>query len=229
ISAVGWLPFLPSWFWERLARPWNRVPKPRFSLPRSRYADALWNVLLQLKPSPIRTQPHRLMQVVAGFFLLYVFLWNLRELDRKRYERLLPDSLNWIGELTRLDQNWGMFAPNPLAEHGWLVIPAELKDGSEIDLMQEVSPVSWEKPPLISATYKDDRWRRYLMNLCAAQYEGFRFYYVQYLYRQWSQVFTGDRQIRRISIYFMQQRALPGYKLSPWERIPLYVADFPTN
>ena len=49
------------------------------------------------------------------------------------------------------------FDPNPPR--------GEVGDGTEVDLFNDGAPVTWEKPALVSATYKDDRWRKYLVNL----------------------------------------------------------------
>jgi hypothetical protein len=37
------------------------------------------------------------------------------------------------------------------------VIPGKLKNGAEVDLFRGGSPVSWEKPDVVSAEYPDHR------------------------------------------------------------------------
>ena len=41
-------------------------------------------------------------------------------------------------------------------------------------------PLQWEKPPLVSATYKTQRWRKYLDNLTTEQHGMHRIWSTNY-------------------------------------------------
>jgi predicted DCC family thiol-disulfide oxidoreductase YuxK/uncharacterized membrane protein YphA (DoxX/SURF4 family) len=46
-----------------------------------------------------------------------------------------PEPFLRIVQFASLDQRWNMFAPDPMGADGWLVAPARLADGTEIDLL----------------------------------------------------------------------------------------------
>ncbi len=242
--AGAWVIFLPGWFWDSLAKltaRWRRKPgglpmpqslptaprrlharKQPVSLPKpkSRLALPLW-----LRPRTIRLTPHWTLEIIAGFFLVYILGWNIRTLYTGPV-KWFPRSLNWIGEITRVDQQWDMFSPDVPTSHGWLVAPAWLNDKTELDLLNEVEPINWSQPALISATYFDDRWRKYLTELCRDQNTGHRYYFAQYLRRRWNRNMPPERHVHAISLIYMRQLALPNYRLSEREPVMLCGYEF---
>lgn len=178
ICAVAWLVFIPGWFWDKIAK-WKKeesVYEPKISL---------WN------------------QGLALFFIGYIFLWNIGTL--RPSSSFLPEKAKTIGLLTRTDQYWNMFSPYPLKEDGWFVIPAQLRDGSKVDLFTNGGVVSFEKPSqLIVDTYKSDRFRSYMMNLFLGEdNETHLLYYGRYLTREWNQTHSYEKQVLSFNIYFM--------------------------
>lgn len=65
------------------------------------------------------------------------------------------------GRSTSLMQNWTLFAPHPFLEDGWFIMEGSTEDGTRIDLMRDGQPVSYAKPLLVSAQFKNQRWRRW--------------------------------------------------------------------
>jgi hypothetical protein len=178
LCAVAWLVFIPSWFWDRL-------------LKKGEYSPAPW------KASWISN-------LLASFFLLYVFVWNISTLEFS-WLRLSPP-LEPIGTLLALDQTWNMFAPSPITLDGWYVIPGHLRNGKEVNLFTDGGPISWEKPASVAATYKNDRWRSYLMNIVLEE-EG-QFYlpfYAEYLCRNWNENHPSDQQLLSLDIFYMMK------------------------
>jgi predicted DCC family thiol-disulfide oxidoreductase YuxK len=155
--------------------------------------------------------------VLVIVLLAYVFVWNLTTL-RGRSLRL-GERQRLIGEILGLEQSWDMFAPYPLKEDGWYVIPGKLKNGTEVDLFREGKPVSWAKPQLVSATFKNFRWRKYMMNLWRPYYKNQRVYYAQYLCRDWNARHQGTSQLAELEIYFMLEITLPDYEYSTPQKI----------
>jgi hypothetical protein len=180
VCALAWILFLPSSFWNRLCAG---VVQPVWRAGRASNAAAL-------------------------FFLGYVFLWNLRTLGLS--VPLLTGPVHAVGPYLRIDQCWNMFAPHPLLEDGWYVIPAQLRDGTEVNLFaggqpgSALQPVSWAKPPCLSATYKNDRWRSYLMNLMIEE-EGRQHmvHYTHYLAREWNATHPPHQQLAVLDLAFM--------------------------
>src|SRR6185436_11461475 len=119
----------------------------------------------------------------------------------------------------RLDQIWNMFAPKPLTDDGWYVIPAWLQNGTEVDLMTGTGPVHWEKPTLVYVTYRNQRWRKYLMNIWKSDSASHRPYFGRYLCRSWNAVHQGEEMLQNLEIYFMKEETLPGGKVAPPEKV----------
>jgi hypothetical protein len=121
----------------------------------------------------------------------------------------MPPEFRWYGVAFRVDQIWDMFAPNPLRDDGWYVIDATQKNGKHIDLMRNGRPISYERPSAdeIYAQYKNERWRKYMMNLYAAQYQPYRLFYGRYLCREWNQALGKSKNdpdaVDTFQIYFL--------------------------
>jgi hypothetical protein len=162
--------------------------------------------------------------LLALLFLLYVLCWNLTTVSVLTMpERLLP-----VGPFLGLDQSWGMFAPSPSKEDGWFVIPGTLRDGQQTDLMSVtrddygMHEVSWEKPQDVNATYKNERWRKYLENIYGDEYAGQRLYLGQYICRQWNARHTGAEQLTTFKITYMLEITLPNYQRSAPQEVVLW-------
>jgi hypothetical protein len=202
VCAVAWLALLPTWFWERrwvvntnrwlqarLAATWPEyVPCPAPASPNH--------------PVPV-TAPTT-MNILAGFFLVYVFLWNVRTLIPEESRPSLPQQVEMVGDLFGVGQFWNMFAPAPLREDGWYVIEGELQDGTRVDLFRDGASVVWEKPELVSALYQSERWRKYMMNLWSEECVPERTHYLQYLRRDWDARHRDVlRKLKTIKMYYM--------------------------
>lgn len=179
ICIVAWIVFIPGLFWDSILK------KNKNHLNSLIIWKANW-----------------FSNLLASLFLIYVFLWNISTLGFSwPYFSPPPSS---IGALFAIDQKWDMFAPIPIRLDGWYVIPGQLKDGTEVDLFKDGQPVSWKKPPLLSATYKNDRWRSYMMNLILE--EDGEYYlpsYAHYLCKQWNDNHSPDKQLLSFDIFFM--------------------------
>lgn len=151
-----------------------------------------------------------LTSALAAFFLAYVLWWNLGTVSSRV---AMPDRFRWIGVATRTDQEWDMFAPYPLLDDGWYVIRGVLQNGKEVDVFRDGAPVSFAKPSsrAIAAQYKDERWRKYLMNLYLAVNSDYRLYYGRYLCRKWNAGKAADdpTQLITFDIYFMIRTNVP--------------------
>jgi len=139
-------------------------------------------------------------------------LWNVRTLDHQRVRTIFPEGVNGIGETLGLDQMWGMFAPYPLRDDGWYVVVGTLADGRQVDLFRDGREVSWQKPELVSAMYKNERWRKYLMNLWRKDHASHRLLYARYLARDWNSRHSAGEQVQRVELYFMLKVTQPNYQ-----------------
>jgi len=225
VCIAGWLVFVPGPVWDTLERRlgprlsrWRSAVSPRIAAFVSRQVE-------EIERRPIALRSSMEGNVFAAFFLVYIFLWNLRTCDFDTFAHIFPRSLNGVGEAARVDQYWNLFAPYPSLEHGWYVADAHLRDGSEVDLLTG-KPVTWDRPALVSATYRNERWRKYLMNLWTGQFANYRPYYAQYLHRVWNDRHPPARQLARLQIVFVLETALPQYRLAPQKRVKLWTQDW---
>ncbi|MBX7211847.1 MAG: HTTM domain-containing protein [Verrucomicrobiaceae bacterium] len=204
LMMVAWLPFVPSEFWNFVAKP----PRERVSGPHDGARDG-WML-------------HGAVHAFVLFCLAYVVLWNLRTTDREKWERWLPMWANSFGHLLRIDQNWALFAPRPLTEDGWLVLEAGLRDGSTVDLIRDGRPLSFDKPARISAEYPDCKWQKLEMNLYLAQYAAVRAPFGAWHATRWNAVHSPGLQVESWTLIYMRELTLPhGFAVTP-QRVELW-------
>ena len=150
--------------------------------------------------------------------MLYVLLWNIGTLPQAPFG--IPQAASAPGLSLGLEQKWDMFAPEPLKDDGWFVIPGQLSDGTEIDLLTG-DDTSWDKPPLVSATHWSDRWQKYMRNLWEREHAWNRLHFAAYLCERWNREAPPDRRVESLELYFMLETTpLPGEQPS-LERVNL--------
>jgi hypothetical protein len=207
ICSVAWLVFLPAPFWDWAEKRLRTVrARVGISLKSHFQADAQPRPALGARRRPLAAA---IGNTFAVFFLIYVFLWNLRTADHRRFDKYLPKSMEWIGWISGTAQVWDMFSPGPLMEGGWFVMPAQLANGKEVDIFRHGAGVSWEKPALVSRMYKNDRWRKYLVLIAAASNTDLRPPLGGYLRRQWNTTHSNAERIASLQIILMEQDTLP--------------------
>jgi hypothetical protein len=162
------------------------------------------------------------VQAAAAFLLLYILCWNLRSISPRRFSPWFPASWNWIAEVTRLDQKWNMFSPYPARNDGWHVVPARLRDGTEVDLFAGGRPMTWEKPSRVAQLYKNHRWWKLMTSLRMSDRSGCRRYYGEYLCRQWNTAHTDRKQVESLRLCFVEEWTLPEAKTAPLKRVWLW-------
>lgn len=167
------------------------------------------------KASPTRKEKRgkQIKNTTIGILLVYIVLWNV---DTIPGHSVLPQKYEWIGWTMRLDQKFNMFAPVPLTEDGWYVMPGKLADGDTIDIYTG-KPLTYQKPTLVSETYKDQRWQKYLMNLWLRDYNAYRSAYGKYLCRQWNSTHSGGAVLQSFDIIFMLEKTGPRHTTFPIE------------
>jgi hypothetical protein len=105
----------------------------------------------------------RSMQIVCGFFLVYVTLQNLAfAVEQKTSIRF--DALQRIGRATMTIQKFHMFAEPPLFSP-WFEYPAQLKNGDRADLFSPRHKSVGEKPESVYRYMRSQTFRRLHWNL----------------------------------------------------------------
>jgi hypothetical protein len=205
------LVLLPAWFWERPARKLTA------------FMDKRWGTTWK-EPAPYgeesawRWFPR---EFVYYALILYTLLWNLgNENCTPRWR--LPASTHWLAQVLRIDQRWNMFSPGPLTEDGWFVIEGRRRDGTTVDMLNGGDKVSWEKPPWIADTFKNERWRKYMMNLWMSDNSRYRLPFGQYLSRKFNQAGRGPRELTEFKIYYMKEITNPDGSEQPPEKVMIW-------
>ncbi len=177
ICAVAWLALLPSTVWEGLGRCSARSRLYGVCVELLRAANTPQRPR-EPSSSKRRSAPlacaltPRWVNPVAGVFLLFIFLLNVRSLPEFRHSGLaaMLQPFEFVAKGLRVSQDWIMFAPNPQVEAGWFVMRGELGDGSEVDLYRAIVldrdvGIDWSEPVLVSAMYPTQRWRKCLLQM----------------------------------------------------------------
>jgi hypothetical protein len=227
IGALAWVVLLPGWFWTHFFRLAARLPRPRVPAFLTALVVRATPWQSRLHPQSVSTHLPRAAQAVALFFLFYVVCWNVRMTNFPRFLPLFPVTWNWVGEIVRMDQSWELFAPDPMKTQGWMVVPAILQDGEEVDLKTQDAHVTWDPPPLISTTYYNERWRKYLMNLSDTTEQSHRLTYAAYLGNRWNNTHPAFQRVKSVRIVLVRSQTLPGSRYSDPEQVELFKGEYP--
>ena len=236
LAAFCMVCFLPGWFWDkatRWRRPlYGRVRRVLYALranlrprvparPSGEHPSLEGTAVGSEKPVTLRSS--LAANLLAFLLVLYALLWNITTVSEIR----MPERLTPLGNLLGVVQIWNMFAPFPIKDDGWYVIPGTLQGGREVDLagvlrddfsMQEVS---WEKPQNVPGTFKNEHWRKYLE--VARQHHMDQHQYLgRYLCREWNAHHTGSEQLTDFEIVYVEEWTLPDYAYSTPEKKVLW-------
>ncbi len=165
-------------------------------------------------------------QIVVAVLVALVLLWNLSTI--RWVPQQTQPALSPVLRLLRIDQLWNMFAPFPLKDDGWMVIPGRLADGSEIDLLhpQRGAP-SFQKPALYSQDPDNIRWLTYRGRLWETPFQRHRAYYGKYLCRSWNLPLAGraelqSKRLMTMKIIYMLERTPPPGQQATVEQVVLW-------
>ncbi len=165
-------------------------------------------------------RPSLWASLFVAFCLAWVFLWNVSTVTAFS----IPRPARVVGSLLRLDQEWRLFAPSPYKDDGWYVIPGTLRDGTQSDMLAVTRgdlthhPVTWEKPPMVSRTFEDHRWSRYLRVLRTPRHRNQRAELGRFICREWNSGHSGSEPLDSLQIYYMLETTQPDYRTAPSER-----------
>ena len=180
VCLIAWVPFLPTAFWNWVDLRLPRSIRGRY-ISSSPYHECVYYVYGTVQVT---------IQCGLALLLSYVIVWNLRETWPRQCGLMKPPALLPVMLSLRLDQSWGMFAPYPLRDDGWFVMPGTLANGREVDLWSPDKPLTDDKPD-VAAFYPNERWRKYLFNLWLKQYSAGRPPFLKWLRRRW------DREVAK--------------------------------
>lgn len=187
------------------------------------------NLTKPLKFRPLDVRPSLVLNIVTLLLLIYTSLWNLKSFveqtvarrnvqkndwisySNKLFNKKTFQSLDILSYATRLDQSWSIFAPSPPRDDGWYVIIGKLKDGSEVNILRENSPINWEKTSMQdrNSLYRNMQWRTYFINLNRGIGKKLYPFYVAYLCQDWNSRHQNEKQLASLTVYFISERTVP--------------------
>jgi len=191
-----WALFLPSEFWQQLEK--------RF--PRLRPAE-------KLERGPAQKWQQCAHQLAGAFVFLTIFFWNLSTL--KGPLKVQIPFWTTVARWSHLYQEWNMFAPFPKQENLWLEMPAELEDGTTVELLTGDKDVLSSKEHVFPGVVPHEHWRKFYMNL--ADNEKLAKHYAGAWCRMWNRdEAEGGRRpkLRRFSINVFHHVIQPNYTRS---------------
>ncbi len=160
ICMAAWLLVLPSSFWDRLGT--SSVGDGLCRLVRGRL---VWlRRLASRLPADTRAKQTGLVATLLSVVVLvYMLSANMltAHVMSEGYYNSFYSYLEPAGDALRIVQRWNMFSPAPPIRDGWYVVEGRYDGGETRDLFRGAE-LSWERPADIAATYKNERWRKYL-------------------------------------------------------------------
>jgi hypothetical protein len=88
---------------------------------------------------------------------------------------------------------------------------ATLGDGRKIDLLRDGAPVSYFKPELVSAQFRNQRWRRWYQNMWKRYNPRHVPHFLGWEVRRWNAKHPQEEQILEARLIFVEEMTqLPG-------------------
>jgi len=164
-------------------------------------------------------------EAFVSAILLYCIWWNFT--GANFLVPPMPAGSRWIGDLLRVDQHWGMFAPVVFKDDGWYVLEGKTARGQTIDLNQQGKAADYSKPASVVSLFKNDRWRKYSENYLFIHNGYMRPYYCNYLVRRWNEAHP-QQPIKELQVIYMKEPSLPDYRLPvPTKEVLCSCANLP--
>jgi Vitamin K-dependent gamma-carboxylase len=198
VCATAWVAFMPGFFWQWLGRYFHSLKPYLENDPKKSKKGTI--------KSPFKSKSYGWDYAVCVIIIscfIDILAWNLASLFGETGLRWMNDH-DVIGYNLGLRQEWNMYAPRPRTIHGWLIVPADLADGTQVDLITG-QQVSTTKPCDIGAYMGDDHWRRYLSNLFDDRDPQALRIYADYLIHRWNRDHLNEQGVQSVSIIFMRE------------------------
>lgn len=197
ISIAGCLGLMPSSFMDRID---NKIGPIRAALSEGFYEATL--------PTGLKYAKNAFFVLLIGFCLFF----NLGYIPSFRY--VLDDRAQYVTNVLKLEQYWGMFSPNVYKTDGWYIYKGFKANDSVWDIYNNKPQMDLTKPKDIDKMYPSDRWRKFAENYQNNNYNFMRPYYCKYLIREWNKKHP-ENKIEGLDVIFVLEESLPDYKTAP--------------
>lgn len=204
VSLIGWSLFIPGHFWD-----WFEKTKLFIFISNLSFSSAV--VFDYFRDWGVPTFKYK--NILAIFLFIFVYYFNLTTIENSRWSR--PKWVMDFSQILRLDQKWEMFAPFPMKDDGWFVMPGKLENGKEVNVFtfkEEV--VDFKKPYDVSSYMSNMRWRKQILNLRKEENSKHRMFYAKWVCRKWNKGKKFGERLEHFDIYFMGEWTLDKYQVN---------------
>ena len=189
VCIVAFVAFLPAKFWECVLK----VPTVSTTRFQQQGSTTRWA---------------RLGKSAVMMLALVVSLWSCANTVQPSW--VVPETLRNLGYAFRWNQTWKMFTDLSESDDGWFVFHAQFADGTSEDLLTGSSPISYEQPELVSATFPNMRWRKLCTNMREQNVQLIATYLGEYLLLERDRRHHDVHQLIGLEINFMKQESPSG-------------------
>jgi hypothetical protein len=189
--------FVPSEVWDYCERHLLKLKVPR-TLPM--------------------VQNSRALQSLAVLFFVLFAWWNLQDFSPTVLP--MPRIVNWGYRSFGLDQSWGVFAPYPLSESGWVLAEGRKVSGQRVDaLLGSETPIVFTHPQSVAQSLPNRHWIDFLVHLALSNDWGLRAHFADFLCSEWER--NKNESLRSVDLYYVRQWIPPPGE--PAEYFPLLI------
>ena len=221
VAGTAWLLFIPG-------IAFDKIQSLRFMEKAKNWFARAINRIIGQRKSPsaqIRYENNfrlpKWATYLAAFSICYVILCNIRTIYEDELSRYYPWHFDTYGIMTGLEQEWSLFAPKPMEDDGWYVMPATFANGEKLDI-HSGKPIAWSKPNDVYLTYRSMRWSKYLIDLWVPDQDDNLRQYSQFLCDRWNSQLDDRKKLMFFDIFFMLEPTLPDFKKPEVERLHLW-------
>lgn len=138
---------------------------------------------------PLKLRPTVIGSLLAAVFFYVATAFNVYEMPGLRGK--MPQHVEYLARMVRIDQRWDMFAPFPATESIYPLVSGLLRNETSVNLYPLTSSdPSWEPPSRQYPLYTSYRWRKYLGRVRSHGNNTVRQALGDYYCRRWN---TNDR------------------------------------
>ena len=194
LKPIGWLMKFPPFMWVG-NRIYHWIADNRGTMGNIT-ASALPYRSLNLKPTLVG-------QLIAGYFLVVVLIFNVSTLPGMK--KIRHNIIDYSARLVRIDQKWSMFAPKPLTLSMYPQIHGTLRNGESVNLYKLTGDdPDWVAPDYMYPLYDNYRTRKYFDRLRAYKNNAVRSAFGHYQCKTWnSKVTDRSQQLGILTLHYV--------------------------
>lgn len=216
-SAALMIPFLPPAFWDAFEGGLRRAglrPGPDEEVPAS-----LAELGRRAGVRPVRLRPSWGGSALAWVAAAYVVAITLVAGGGAKVNP--PQQVHRALRVFRLNQNWSLFAPQPVSWDAWYVMDATFADGRRIDL-QTGEAVDFAEPERTRLRFPGVRWRKFLRRFAREDFEPERVHLGKALCREQNEGIPRERAMENLVILEVRKDLRDDLTWSPTRKTVLW-------